>query len=280
MTVLITGAKGQLGREVCALLPDAIATDLDELDVRDFEAVKNFVAAQGVDTVINCSAYTAVDKAEDDAENARLANEVGPMNLAKSGAKTIIHVSTDYVFDGTCSVPYKPTDPTNPVSVYGSTKRAGEIAVMENAPLAYIVRTAWLYAKNGNNFVNTMIKLGSSREELTVVGDQFGCPTNAADLAKALVALAQKSAEDADFAAKGSKIYHFTNAGSCSWADLAAESIALSGLACRVRPITTAEWPTKTKRPAYSVLDCSDIERDLGITIPHWKESLAKCLKQ
>ena len=173
---LITGARGQLGTELAKLLPDAICADIDILDITDGVAVEKFVRENNVDVIINCAAYTAVDKAETDVELAKKINIDGPRNLAKSGAK-IIHISTDYVFDGCGHQPYKPDDETNPVSVYGKTKCAGELAVLENADCAVIIRTAWLYSAHGNNFVKTMRRLGAEKESINVVADQIGTPT-------------------------------------------------------------------------------------------------------
>ncbi|MDO4162128.1 MAG: dTDP-4-dehydrorhamnose reductase, partial [Pseudomonadota bacterium] len=243
---LITGSQGQLGTELSKLLPQAIRTDVKTLDITDATAVKNFVTAHNVDTIINCAAYTAVDKAEDDLELAAKINIDGPRNLAESGAK-IIHISTDYVFDGTGYKPYEPEDKANPVSVYGKTKLAGEQAVFEKAREAVIIRTAWLYSPYGNNFVKTMRKLGIERESLNVVCDQIGTPTCAADLAAAIVKIIPQMNE------QNKGVYHFTNEGVCSWYDFAHEIMALSGISCRVNPIPSSAYPTKAKRPFYSV---------------------------
>lgn len=186
--ILVTGAKGQLGTELKKLLLDVIFTDVGELDITNLDTVKNFVSNNHIETIINCAAYTAVDKAEDDIELAKKINEDGPRNLALSGAK-VIHISTDYVFDGKNYQPYLPEDGTNPISVYGKTKRAGELAVLDNAKVAVIIRTAWLYSAHGNNFVKTMRRLGAEKDSLNVVVDQIGSPTFAGDLAKAIVAI-------------------------------------------------------------------------------------------
>ena len=179
---LITGSRGQLGQELAKLLPQAILTDSDTLDITDADAVRDFVRDNNIDTIINCAAYTAVDRAEDDEDAAKRVNVTGPENLAKSGAR-VIHISTDYVFDGCAHTPYEPDDETAPVSAYGRTKRAGEIAVLENARAAVVIRTAWLYSPYGNNFVKTMRRLGAEKESISVVCDQIGTPTAAADLA-------------------------------------------------------------------------------------------------
>ena len=270
---LITGSNGQLGSELKKLLPEAVFADVDMLDITDAEAVKNFVKAKNIDTIINCAAYTAVDKAEDEPELARRINVDGPANLAASGAK-LIHISTDYVFDGCGHRPYKPDDEACPVSVYGKTKLEGEKKVLERAETAVIIRTAWLYSEFGNNFVKTMRRLGAEKESLNVVSDQIGTPTYAFDLAQAIVnILPQLSSEK-----KG--IYHFTNEGISSWYDFAVEIMAISRLKCKVLPIPTEAYPTKAKRPFYSVLDKSKIKNTFNLDIPYWKESLKKCLQQ
>lgn len=270
---LITGSNGQLGTELAKLLPQAILTDVADLDITDETAVKAYVKAHNVDTIINCAAYTAVDKAEDDEALAAKINIDGPRNLAKSGAK-VIHISTDYVFDGSGHKPYQPEDEAHPVSVYGKTKLAGEQEVLKYAEQAIIIRTAWLYSPYGNNFVKTMRRLGEERESLNVVADQIGTPTYAADLATAIVRiLPQMSAEN-----KG--VYHFTNEGVCSWYDFARKIMELSGLNCKVNPIPSSAYPTKAKRPFYSVLDKSKIKRTFNLEIKHWEEGLKQCLKQ
>lgn len=271
--ILITGAKGQLGLELSKLLPEAILTDVAELDITNLSAVKTFVQDHQITTIINCAAYTAVDKAEDDVELAEKINVLGPENLAKSGAK-VIHVSTDYVFDGLGHKPYEPTDETKPISVYGKTKRAGELAVLENADTAVIIRTAWLYSPYGNNFVKTMRRLGSERETLNVVADQVGTPTYAGDLAQAIyeiipqIKIGQKA------------VYHFTNEGVCSWYDFARKIMELSELNCQVNPIPSSAYPTKAMRPFYSVLSKESIKQDFGIKIAHWEDGLKRCLKE
>lgn len=270
---LITGANGQLGRELARLMPDAILTDSATLDITDADAVREFVKRNNVDTIINCAAYTAVDRAEDDADTAARVNVVGPENLAKSGAR-VVHISTDYVFDGTGHTPYEPDDAPNPVSVYGRTKLAGERAVLENAKSAVVIRTAWLYSPFGNNFVKTMRRLGAERESINVVCDQIGSPTYAGDLAAAIVAILPQMRDGMH------EIYHFTNEGVCSWYDFACAIMALSGLPCRVNPIPSSQYPTRATRPMYSVLSKEKIKHDFNITIPHWQEALIKCLQQ
>ena len=270
--ILVTGCNGQLGNEIKLLIPDAVFTDADILDITDEVAVNAFIKENSIDTIINCAAYTAVDKAEDDADLAKKVNEDGPKNLAKTGCK-IIHISTDYVFDGSNCRPYTPDDKTNPISVYGKTKLNGENAVAKFAKEYVIIRTAWLYSSFGNNFVKTMRRLGSERETLNVVCDQTGTPTYAKDLAEAIVRILPQLNE------ANSGIYHFSNEGTCSWYDFAVEIMALSDLACKVSPILSADYPTKATRPFYSVLDKSKLKKTFNITIPHWKESLISCLK-
>ena len=270
---LITGSKGQLGTELSKLLPQAILTDVADLDITDAAAVKDYVAAHKVDTIINCAAYTAVDKAETDENLAAKINIDGPRNLSQTGAK-IVHISTDYVFDGFGHKPYKPDDAAHPISVYGRTKLAGEQEVLKYAEEAVIIRTAWLYSPYGNNFVKTMRRLGAERDSLNVVADQVGTPTYAADLAAAIVKILPQINK------LNSGVYHFTNEGVCSWYDFAGKIMELSGLNCRVNPISSAEYPTKATRPFYSVLDKSKIKRTFNIEIQHWEEGLKQCLKQ
>ena len=273
---LITGANGQLGTELSKRLPNAICTDVDDLDITRESLVADFVKKYNIDTIVNCAAYTAVDKAEDNIELATKINVDGPANLAKTGAK-IVHISTDYVFDGTAHKPYSPDstkDEINPISVYGKTKFAGEVKVLRYAINSVIIRTAWLYSPYGNNFVKTMRKLGSEKESINVVADQIGTPTYAGDLADAIVKILPQ------INLKNRGIYHFTNMGVCSWYDFAHEIMDLSGLQCCVNPIKTTEYPTRAKRPYYSVLDKSDIINTFGVEIPYWKDSLKKCIAE
>lgn len=271
--VLITGCNGQLGTELKRLLPDAICADVDVLDITDLAAVQKFVVDNGIGTIINCAAYNAVDKAEDNKGLAKKVNEEGPRNLALSSAK-IIHISTDYVFDGHNYKPYQSEDETHPLSVYGVTKRAGELSVLENAKEAVIIRTAWLYSNYGNNFVKTMRRLGHEKSEINVVADHIGSPTFAGDLAQAIVAILSQMNE------QNKGIYHYTNEGVCSWYDFACEIMSLLGLNCTINPISSSAYPTKAVRPFYSVLSKEKIKSTFKINIPHWKESLKKCLSQ
>lgn len=271
--ILVTGANGQLGTELKKILLNAVFSDVDTLDITDLVAVKNFVINNHIEIIINCAAYTAVDKAEDDFELAKKINEEGPRNLALAGTK-ILHISTDYVFDGQNHRPYLPENEPRPISVYGRTKRAGELAVLDNAKIALVIRTAWLYSAHGNNFVKTVRRLGVEKESLNVVVDQIGTPTFAGDLAQAIVSILPQMNESN----KG--IYHYTNEGVCSWFDFATEIVKLSGLNCKVNPIPSSAYPTKAVRPFYSVLSKEKIKTVFNIEIPHWKESLVKCLKE
>lgn len=271
---LVVGANGQLGNELRVLLQDkAVYVDKDELDITDKQAVIDFVAKGDFEAIINCAAYTAVDKAETDEELATLINVEGPKNLALSGVP-LVHVSTDYVFDGANCKPYNEDDEPNPQTVYGKTKLAGEQAVLENADTAIIIRTAWLYSTFGNNFVKTMRKLGSERESLNVVFDQVGTPTYAGDLAKAIVEILPQM----KFGMKG--VYHFSNEGVCSWYDFALAVMAQSDLDCKVYPIESKDYPTPAKRPHYSVLNKAKIKRDFGIKINNWAVALAECVEK
>lgn len=273
--VLITGSKGQLGTELRKRLggkEGIFYTDREELDITDEQAVKSYITNNQIDLVINCAAYTAVDRAEDEPALADAVNHLGAKYLAKYG-RNIIHISTDYVFDGTNHLPYKSEDKTNPVSVYGSTKLAGEQAVLAEAQTSLIIRTAWVYAAEGRNFVRTMLRLGKEREKLTVVADQIGSPTHAGDLAEAIIELLPQIKS-------GTKVlYHYTNEGVCSWYDFATAIMEDAGLGCQIEPIETWQYPTKAKRPAYSVLNKAGIKKDFNLSIRHWREALRDCIK-
>lgn len=270
---LVAGAHGQLGTELRNLLKDsAVYVDRDDLDISSEVAVQKFFGKNHFDCVINCAAYTAVDKAEDESEQADAVNHFGAGWLAKYG-KRIIHISTDYVFDGSSHVPYLENDKTNPVSVYGKTKLDGELAVLKYAETAVIIRTAWVYSLYGNNFLRTMLRLGEERDSLNVVSDQIGSPTYAGDLASAIVQILPKMKT-------GEKnIYHFTNEGVCSWYDFAHSIMQISGMTCKVNPIESREYPTKAIRPFYSVLNKAKIKQDFNIDIPHWRDALVRVLK-
>ena len=272
--LLVTGANGQLGQELRLLLGDrAEYAERAELDITDEAAVSAFFAARKFDAVINCAAYTAVDRAEDDAEAADRANRVGPELLARYGRR-IIQISTDYVFDGTAHLPYRESDVPNPVSVYGRTKLAGEETALREAETAVVIRTSWVYSSFGSNFVKTMRRLGAQRESLGVVFDQVGTPTYAADLAAAITAVLPQITPGMK------EICHFSNEGVTSWYDFACAVMEMSGLSCAVRPIESAEYPTRAARPAYSVLNKAKIKKDFGLSIPHWTDGLKRCVRK
>lgn len=282
MKILITGAKGQLGTEMRNILEteipgQTIYTDIQELDLTDAKSVSSFVIKNEITHIVNCAAYTAVDKAEEDKALCAAINIDAVKNIANAadtvGAK-VIHISTDYVFDGTAHRPYKESDKVNPISQYGTTKRTGETALIALVPDCIIIRTAWLYSPYGNNFVKTMIRLGKERPTLKVVSDQIGTPTYARDLAKAIyqILTSHQWVEG---------IYHFTDEGACSWYDFTKAIHRIAGIkGCDVIPIPTEDYPTPAARPAYSILDKSRIKATYDISIPHWEESLADCIKR
>lgn len=269
--VLITGCRGQLGRELSALLPKAVFADSKTLDITNFAAVQAFVAENKITAIVNCAAYTAVDKAEEEEVVAYQVNAIGPLNLAKTGCK-LIHISTDYVFDGNACCPIKPEDNPRPISAYGRTKLAGETFVLAEAECGVVIRTSWLYSTHGSNFVKTIRKLGAERASLGVVADQIGAPTYAGDLASAIVKIIPQLRPD------NRGVYHYANEGVCSWYDFAWEIVRLSQLSCKICPIGSLDYPTKAKRPFYSVLDKSKLKETFNLEIQYWKESLEKCL--
>ena len=281
MNILITGANGQLGNEMRTLSaghPEHtyFFTDVQELDICDKEGVKAFVKDNRIDIIVNCAAYTAVDKAEDNADLCDRLNHLAPGYLAEAAearGAALVQISTDYVFDGTACKPYTEDTPPCPTSVYGRTKLAGEREAMARCSRTMIIRTAWLYSTFGNNFVKTMLRMGRERDSLGVVFDQIGTPTYAADLAAAI------------FTAIGQGIvpgiYHFSNEGVCSWYDFTLAIHRLAGITtCKVSPLHTAEYPARAPRPHYSVLDKTKLKQTLGIEIPHWEESLAQCIRR
>ncbi|WP_019188448.1 dTDP-4-dehydrorhamnose reductase [Prevotella conceptionensis] len=279
MNILITGCNGQLGNEIQLLQAQYaqhtwLNTDVNELDITDKAAIERFVEANEIDGMVNCAAYTAVDKAESDPQLARKLNADAPAFLAEAVAKRdgwMVQVSTDYVFNGTKHTPYVETDEPCPNSIYGQTKLEGEQAVSKLCTNAMIIRTAWLYSEFGNNFVKTMIRLGREREQLGVIFDQVGTPTYAHDLATAIMTAIDKGIKPG--------VYHFSNEGVTSWYDFTKSIHRLAGInTCQVSPLHTAEYPTPACRPAYSVLDKTKIKDAYGIEIPHWEESLAKCI--
>lgn len=277
MKVLLTGSRGQLGSCFCDRLPagwEVLATDSDSLDIADLARVKQVVAEYRPDAIVNAAAYTAVDKAETESELAARINEQGPKNLAQAAAAVgcrLIHVSTDYVFDGQAKAPYREADATNPLGVYGKTKLDGEIAVAGAHPEAVILRTAWVFSEYGNNFVKTMLRLAKDRDVLGIVTDQRGCPTYAGDIAQAIIKLLQGEAEGG--------IYHYCGDREVSWSEFA-EAIFAAAMAQgllekspQVNGITTELYPTPAKRPAYSSLDCTKIKA-CRIAPSDWRQAL------
>ncbi|MDD5570416.1 MAG: dTDP-4-dehydrorhamnose reductase [Bacteroidales bacterium] len=285
LNILITGAKGQLGYEITELSKryngfSFIFTDIEELDITDFNATDNFLKIHKFDFIVNCAGYTAVDKAEEETESAKLLNTIAPSFLAELCERNnikLIHISTDYVFDGTGTKPYTEEDITNPVSVYGKTKLDGENEIISKTKNAIIIRTSWLYSTVGNNFMKTMIRLGKEKDEINVVSDQIGTPTYAGDLAKAVLEIIKKT-KDKNF--EKVEIYNYSNEGVARWYDFAVEIFSLAKIKCSVNPIKTEDYPTAAKRPLYSVFDKSKIKKDFNIVIPYWKESLKTAVKK
>ena len=283
MNILVTGANGQLGNEIRLLAPAAkntyFFTDIAELDITNKQAIQKFVVDNDIKIIINCAAYTVVEKAEEEPEKADLINHIAVRNLAEASKEKdipLIHVSTDYVFGGQGNLPFLENDNVNPLGVYGKTKLAGEKAIQDSGCKALIFRTAWLYSSFGNNFVKTMIKLTSEKERIKVVYDQVGSPTYAGDLANALFDIVETGKYIGN-----EGIYHFTDEGVISWYDFAIEIAKQVGnTTCKIYPCRSEEFPTKVKRPAYSVLDKAKIKRTFDIDIPYWKDSLAVCMEK
>ncbi|CEN44451.1 dTDP-4-dehydrorhamnose reductase [Capnocytophaga canis] len=273
--ILVTGANGQLGSEIQNIqgkTKNYFFTDASDLDITNRQAISDFVKKNNIQIVVNCAAYTNVDKAEDDIQTANLINNIAVGYLAevcKENNASLIHISTDYVFGGTKNTPYSETDPTEPLGIYGRTKLEGEKTI-QNADIDYlIIRTSWLYSLSfGHNFVKTIQRLSSERNELKVVFDQVGTPTNARDLAAFIVHIIEKDLY------KKREVYHFSNEGVCSWFDFATEIVRMSGNDCLIKPCLSSEFPSKVKRPSYSVLDKSKLKNDFNYTISHWKEAL------
>lgn len=281
--ILVTGSKGQLGSEIKVLTAkyahyNFVFTDLEELDICNHQAVAHFIKDKQINAIINCAAYTAVDKAEEQFEMANNINHLAVANfarLAKENHLKLVHISTDYVFDGTNHKPYKETDTPNPQSVYGKTKLAGEQAMQNiNPSHSIIIRTSWVYSSYGSNFVKTMLHLGQNRDELRVVADQIGTPTNAADLAQAILdILPQIKNEDVE-------LFHYSNEGICSWYDFAKAIFEIKDMVIKVTPIESAQYPTPAERPFYSVLNKINIKKTFQLEIPHWVDSLHICIEK
>jgi len=286
MRVLITGSNGQLGSEVRELAVNYSKLDLvfknsHELNICSFEGLQDFIIHHKINVVINCAAYTAVDKAEEDAEIAERVNSMGVLNLVNALQTVngkLIHISTDYVFDGDHFLPYKETDPVSPIGVYGETKRAGELAVINSDIDSIVIRTSWLYSSYGNNFVKTMLRLGNEKENLGVIYDQVGTPTYARDLAKTCLDIL--CGDSSLGISKNGNLYHYSNEGLTSWYDFAISIMELGGENCKVKPIQTKDYPTLAKRPHYSVLNKSKIKTDFKIEIPYWRDSLKDCIEK
>lgn len=280
MKILVTGAAGQLGRELQNVLESeipgkSIYTDINELDLTDAGAVNEYIRKGEFTHIVNCAAYTAVDKAEQDQTLCYRINAEAVRNIASAASMAgvkVIHISTDYVFDGQAFRPYHESDKVNPRSHYGTSKRKGEMVLLSLCPDAIIIRTAWLYSPYGHNFVKTMLNLGIRQHDIRVVSDQIGTPTYARDLAEAISVILQ-----ARQWVEG--IFHFTDEGVCSWYDFTKAIFRYAGIeGCRVTPINTEDFPTAATRPPYSVLDKTAIKKTYGITIPHWEESLRLCI--
>ena len=283
MNILVTGAKGQLGCEMQRLgmvsPNNYFFTDIAELDITDAQAVMNAVKTASIDVIVNCAAYTNVDKAESDEATAELINATAVGNLAKAMKEvggTLFHVSTDYVFGCDGNTPRTEGMPLNPLGVYGRTKLHGEQAILESGCKAIIIRTAWLYSEFGNNFLKTMMRLTAEKEQLNVVFDQVGTPTYAGDLALAIFSIIEAGVYEGN-----EGIYHFSNEGVCSWYDFAVEIATAAGnTACRINPCHSSEFPSPVTRPSYSVLDKTKIKNTFDIDIPHWRESMEYCIKR
>ncbi|MDA3816729.1 MAG: dTDP-4-dehydrorhamnose reductase [Prolixibacteraceae bacterium] len=284
--ILVTGANGQLGNEIrrlCKNFPglEFIFTDVDMLDITNPDAVSVFMEASKPAIVVNCAAYTDVDRAEDDVKNARKVNALAPQVLAAACAMQsafLIHISTDYVFDGKKTEPYTEEDEPNPMSVYGSSKLEGEEKIQTVFDDYVIIRTSWLYSEYGSNFMRKIISKGDESEFVEVVDDQIGSPTYARDLANSIIDIIVKSILNPQAYLPG--IYHYANQGTCSWAEFTQEIFDLASVDCKVVPVSTDKFPTKAKRPAYSVLDTKKVRSSFGIGIPNWRDSLKECILQ
>ena len=284
MKILVTGSNGQLGSEIKDLAnkyneSDFFFRDLPNLDICDLDQLNKFIHTHMIDCVINCAAYTDVEKAELNTESAENINSNGVLNLLKVLKKVngkLIQISTDYVFDGKQTHPYNELDPVNPIGVYGKTKRLGELKVINSEVDAIVIRTSWLYSSYGENFVKTMLRLGLKKKELSVVSDQQGTPTYAKDLAK--VCLDILCSENQKIISENGKLYHYSNDGVVSWFEFANEIMKLRGVKCKILPILSRDYPSITKRPHYSVLDKTKIKEDFNIRVAYWKDSLKECI--
>lgn len=282
MNILVTGRNGQLGSEIYDLAGPSehnfIFADSKECNIHEIASIRANVELNEIDAIINCAAYTAVDLAEDNEIDALATNLFGVSNINEVAEElnlSYIHISTDYVFDGTKTTPYEAWDGIDPKGVYGRSKFLGEQVVFNSKANAIVIRTSWLYSSHGNNFVKTMLRLGGEKDALNVVGDQIGSPTYARDLAKACIKIIERN----DLGAN-QRAYHYANSGSISWFDFASKIMEIKKLDCTVSSITTAEYPTKAARPQYSVLSTTDIVKDFDVEVPEWEQSLKECLQK
>jgi len=281
MKIAVFGANGQLGRSMRFISDNFpqhnfIFTDIDKLDIRSYDQISSFVSNNYPHVFINCAAYTAVDKAEGDKKAAKDLNANAVDNMAKIAAEHnifLVHVSTDYIYDGKQNRPYRETDNVHPISMYGRTKWKGEVAIMKSLCRAAIIRTSWLYSEYGTNFVKTMFQLGATENELKIVFDQIGTPTYARDLAKAIMQIVNQMEK-----VKTVEVFHYSNEGIASWYDVAVEIMQQGKRKCKVLPILTQQYPTPAKRPLYAVLDKQKIKQTFDIEIPHWRDSLKQCM--
>jgi dTDP-4-dehydrorhamnose reductase len=279
--VLVTGANGQLGLELAVLehkFPNLnlFFTDKNTLNIVDFEAMESYISTNKIDVIVNCAAYTQVDKAEDESKIADEVNHLAVKNLgliAKKHQLKLIHISTDYVFDGNSEIPYKESDTTNPQNAYGISKLNGEKALLEIDPKnSIIIRTSWLYSEFGSNFVKTMLRLSAEKEQIKVVSDQIGSPTYARDLAAVILKIIPAINNE------GIQIYHYANKGQCSWFQFAEATMKIAQRNCLILPITSAAFKTKAKRPKYSLLNTDKIQNTFNLEIPNWEDSLKECV--
>ena len=286
MKILVTGKNGQLGKSIHKIVINNEQTDKfvftgrEELDLSSTDSITSYFNHNNFDIIINCAAHTAVDKAEEEAVLANQINHLAVAQLAQFARiqqAKLIHISTDYVFDGESDKPYTETDATNPINIYGKTKLAGEQTLKEIMPTdAIIIRTSWVYSEYGNNFVKTMLRLGKERDDLNVVSDQIGSPTYATDLAEVILEIINdKDCQDKD---RLTEIYHYSNEGEISWYEFAKEIFELAGIQCSVSPITTEQYPTPAKRPKNTLMNKDKIVETFGVNIPDWKESLNTCM--
>ena len=289
-TILVTGSNGQLGQSLNSLAtqhPQYQFTFIDcvELDLSNMNSITTYFKQNQFDLIINCAAYTAVDKAEQEQEQANSINHLAVKQLAKIAKQNdslLIHISTDYVFDGTGYKPYLESDQTNPQSVYGASKLKGEQAIQKIAPKAIIIRTSWVYSEYGANFVKTMLRLGQEQESLNVIVDQVGTPTYAKDLAAAIIKIVDACCANQNIFTQDQKVqlYHYSNEGVCSWYDFAKTIFEQINTPCTLSAIETKDYPTAAKRPHYSVLNKAKIKQNFNLSIPYWKDALQVCLKK